>query len=72
MVQNLVKTIESCGVKFYVWEDKKGGDALLWPSLVGNEKKKLLKSLPFKFSEQCQPLHLVNKLAKLWNVSCYV
>ena len=38
MVQNLIRTIESCGMKFYVWGDNKG-DALLWPSLVGMIKR---------------------------------
>ena len=68
MIQNLVRTIESCRVKFYVWEDKKG-DALLWPSLLENDKKKLLRSLPSKVSNRCQPPHLVNNLVKLLNVS---
>ena len=70
MVQSLVRTIESCGVRFYVWEDKKG-DALLWPSLMGNDKKKLLRTLPSKITNTCQPPNLINNLVKLWNVSWY-
>ena len=68
MVQSLIQAIQSCNVNFYVWEDKKAGNTLLWPSLMGAEKKKLLKTLPYKFSAECQPANLVNKVMKLWNV----
>ena len=67
MLQTLVKTVESCGIRFYVWEEKRGG-ALEWPSIMGKEKKRLLKSLPSKLN-QCQPPHLVEKIVKPWNVS---
>ena len=39
MVQSLIQAIQSCNVNFYVWEDKKAGNTLLWPSLMGAEKK---------------------------------
>ena len=39
MVQNLVKTIQSCKVNFYIWEDKKADNTLLWPSLMGAENR---------------------------------
>lgn len=69
MVKNLIKTIQSCGVNFYVWEEKKEGNGLLWPSLMGNDKTKLLKGFPSKISNLCQPPQMVDKLKELWNVS---
>ena len=73
MVKDLTATIKSCGVNFYVWEDKKeAGKALQWPLLMGNDKKKILESLPQKFSNKCQPGNLVNKLVKLWNVCWHI
>ena len=63
-----LRTIQSCQINFYVWEDKKADNALLWPSLLGAEKKKLLQMLPCKFSDECQPANLVDKLMKLWNI----
>ena len=73
MVKDLTATIKSCGVNFYVWEDKKeAGKALQWPSLMGTDKKKILESLPQKFSNKCQPGNIVNKLVKLWNVCWHI
>ena len=72
MVKDLAATIKSCGVNFYVWEDKGADKALQWPSLMGNDKRKILKSLPQKFSDKCQPGNLVNKLVKLWNVCWHI
>ena len=40
MVKCLTETIKSCGINFFVWEDKKGGKALQWPSLMGTEKRR--------------------------------
>ena len=65
MVQSLIQAIQSCNVNFYVWEDKKAGNTILWPSLTGAEKKNLLKTLPCKFSAECQPANLVDKMMKL-------
>ena len=39
MLQNLVKTVESCGVRFYVWEGKQG-DQLDCPSIMGKTRRK--------------------------------
>ena len=67
MIQKLTKTINDCGIHFYVWEDKKK-DELQWPSMMGPSKKKLLKLLPDKLIE-CQPTNMVDPIKKLWKAS---
>ena len=42
-VQSLVKSVNECGVRFYVWEDK-NRDELQWPSIMGPAKRKLWKA----------------------------
>jgi hypothetical protein len=51
-VNHLVKVIRSCGVTFNIWEevnaDKQGSGLYDFTSLLGTDKKKLLKELPEK------------------------
>ena len=51
-IDKLVQVINSCGVSFSVWEkrnaDGKGPGTWGWTSLVGDDKKTLLKALPSK------------------------
>lgn len=51
-VNHLVEVIKSCGVTFNVWEkvnaDKQGSGLYDFTSLLGTDKKKLLKELPEK------------------------
>lgn len=58
-LQHLVLTVKSCGVAFSVWEktnaDGKGTGVYDFTSLLGADKKKLLKSLPEKFEGVIQP-----------------
>ena len=58
-LQHLVSTIKSCGVSFSVWEktnaDGKGSGVYDFTSLLGADKKKLLKTLPEKFDGVIQP-----------------
>ena len=69
MIQNLVKTIDDCGVHFYVWEDRKA-DELQWPSVMGPPKKKLLRLFPDRMIG-CQPSNMVEPVQKLWKASHY-
>ena len=75
MVLSLIEAIKTCGVNFYVYEDKKdkqGRKGLQWPSLMGDEKRKVLKTLPSKITNKCQPPNLVDKVIKLWKVCRYI
>ena len=60
-LRKLAETINSCGVKFNVWEKKnadgKGSGTVDWTSLKGDEKRKLLKLLPDKLVEQTDGIH---------------
>ena len=47
---NLVKAVRAMGISFQIWT-KKDSKEKDWTSLMGNEKKKLLKDLPAKFHE---------------------
>lgn len=55
-LQTAVEAINKCGVTFRVWEKKnadgKGSGTYDWTSLMGNEKKILLKTFPLTL-----PLH---------------
>ncbi|CAH3156805.1 unnamed protein product, partial [Porites evermanni] len=52
-LQTAVEAINKCGVTFWVWEKKnadgKGSGTYDWTSLIGNEKKILLKTFPGHF-----------------------
>jgi len=54
------------GISFHIWS-KKDGKEKDWTSLMGNEKKKLLKDLPAKFHEILRP-ETAEKTKRLWEV----
>ena len=58
-LKNLESTIRSCGVSFDIWEktnaDGKGSGQYDFTSLLGSDKKKLLKELPQKLQGIVQP-----------------
>ena len=70
-LKRLVSTICSCGVSFSVWEkpnaDGKGSGTYDFTSLMGDDRKKLLKSLPEKLLSVIQP-STENDVADLWKV----
>ena len=55
-LDELVKSIELCGVSFRIWETRdpsgRGTGKLEFTSLMGEEKKKLLRRLPSKLTER--------------------
>jgi hypothetical protein len=59
-VNHLIDVIRSCGVSFDIWEktnaDKKGSGLYDFTSLLGSDKKKLLKKLPEKLDGVIPPL----------------
>ena len=59
-VNHLIDVIRSCGVSFDIWEktnaDKKGSGLYDFTSLLGSDKKKLLKELPEKLDGVIPPL----------------
>ena len=63
---NLIKAVRSLGISFHIW-NKKDSKEKDWTSLMGNEKKKLLKDLPGKFHEILRP-ETAEKTKKLWEV----
>ena len=66
----LVKSIRSCGISFNVWEkveeDGKGG-LHNFTSLMGSDKRVLLKVLPSKLSAILSP-ETSGTIVKLWHV----
>lgn len=74
-LQKLVNTIHSCGVTFNIW-DKTDGDGKStgkkdWTSLMGDEKKKLLKLLPEKLQATPNVIHsdTASTVVKIWQVT---
>ena len=69
-VDALIKTIQSCGVTFNVWEkvdgDGKSGN-FDFTSLMGADKRLLLKALPSKLPT-ILPKETSETIAKLWQV----
>lgn len=59
-LQTAVEAINKCGVTFWVWEKKnadgKGSGTYDWTSLMGNEKKLLLKTFPEHFPSILRPV----------------
>ena len=51
---NLIKAVRSMGISFQIW-NKRDSQQNGWTSLMGNEKRKLLKDLPAKFHEILRP-----------------
>lgn len=70
-LQKAIDTINKCGVTFHVWEKKnangKGSGTYDWTSLMGNEKKQLLKSIPDHFPSFLHK-ETVTTVQKIWNV----
>ena len=58
-LQALVKAIKNCGVSFDVWEklngDGKGSGLYAFTSLMGSDKKLLLKKLPDNLQGAIRP-----------------
>ena len=73
-LRKLTQLINSCGVTFSVWEKKdgdgKGMGKIDWTSLMGDEKKKLLRTLTTKLRESNDVIHADSKdtVVKLWLV----
>ena len=80
-LRNLTQVINSCGVTFSVWEKKdgdgKGTGKMDWTSLMGDERKKLLRNLPGKLEAstnaiQCDTSKTVVKIWKVNNSACVI
>jgi len=56
-------------VSFSVWKNK--DNKLEWTSLMGTDKKKLLRNLPMKFDKCINPSKLQD-VRKLWQVCDYL
>lgn len=73
-VQQLVKEINKCGVTFSIWEkrnaDGKGSGTWDWTSLMGDDRKKLLKGLPERLasSSDCIQQDTCKTVVQLWKV----
>ena len=71
-LQKAVKEINACGISFHVWEKKnadgKGSGTCDWTSLMGNEKKLLLKMLPDRFPSFLRK-ETVKTVETIWKVS---
>ena len=63
-----VTAIRSCGVGFSVWQNKEG--KYEWTSLMGGDKKRLLRNLPDKFEDILKP-DKKDAVTKLWKVRIY-
>ena len=59
-LQTAIEAINKCGVTFWVWEKKnadgKGSGTYDWTSLMGNEKRLLLKTFPEHFPSILRPI----------------
>ena len=70
-LQEAVQTINKCGVTFHVWEKKnadgKGSGTYDWTSLMGNEKKLLLRTFPGHFSTLLRK-DTARTVEKIWKV----
>ncbi|XP_048584929.1 uncharacterized protein LOC116603099 [Nematostella vectensis] len=68
-LSQLVQTIRSCGVSFQVWEklnaDGRGSGTYDFTSLMGSDRKKLLKKLPEKLIGVLQP-STAARVAEIW------
>ncbi|XP_028405265.1 uncharacterized protein LOC114527775 [Dendronephthya gigantea] len=60
-LSDLVECIQSCGVSFNVWEkrnaDGKGSGVHDFTSLMGSDKKRLMRDLPDKLCTVTKPAH---------------
>ena len=73
-VKELVKLINQCGVSFSIWEkrnaDGKGSGTWDWTSLMGDDRKKLLRELPMKLANSNKGIQQQTReiVARLWKV----
>ena len=72
----IVKTINSCGVSFDVWEKQdnaKGVITMDWTSLMGNEKKRVFKLLPDKILITDMGIHNDTRdtVVQIWKVKFF-
>lgn len=74
-LRKFTQAISSCEITFSVWEKKdgdgKGCGKMDWTSLMGDEKKKLLRLLPGKLESQSERIHpdTSKTVIQLWKVS---
>ena len=70
--RKMLQAIKNCGVSFAIWQkqDEDGNitNKYDWTSMMGTDKKKLLKSLPDHFVEFL-PEASVNKVTQIWQVT---
>ena len=70
-LDKLIQVINSCGVSFSVWEkrnaDGKRSGTWDWTSLVGDDRKTVLKVLPSKLEPFIQQ-DTARTVVKLWKV----
>ena len=70
-LDKLIQAINSCGVSFSVWEkrnaDGKGSGTYEWTSLMGDDRKTLLKNLPSKLEPLIQQ-DTAKTVVELWKV----
>jgi hypothetical protein len=71
-LSDLTNSIRECGITFDVWEKKDGdgrGSGIYdFTSLMGSDKKILMKSLPEKLPEVLKPGRAGESVVKLWKV----
>ncbi|XP_066919732.1 uncharacterized protein [Clytia hemisphaerica] len=61
----LISAMKGCGITLKFWKDKKDKN-YEWTSLMGNDKKKMLRKLPSHFHEFLPPAQ-VEPTKELWN-----
>lgn len=66
MIKALIGNIQSCGVSINIWEKADG--KIDFTSIMGDDKKKLLKMLPPRLIS-CQPSAFASDVKKLWEVA---
>ena len=70
-LMDLVNSVNECGVSFNVWEKKnadgKGSGIYDFTSLMGSDKKLLLKHLPEKLKDCIAPTHS-DAVINIWKV----
>lgn len=74
-LQDIEKAIASCGVSFNVWEKQdangKGSGLYDFTSLMGSDKKMVLKSLPQKLKGVIKP-ETSDTVIQIWEVICAI
>lgn len=72
-VKKRVEAINNCGVSFSIWEkrnaDGKGSGTWDWTSLMGDDRKKLLRELPKRLASfNSIQKNTCEKVVQLWKV----